>query len=438
MENNGLNWFGKASIYQINPRTFSKEGTIAAVTKELPELKKLGFKIMYLCPVFKEDDSEERNFWSRRQKASKTENPKNPYRMNDYFEIDDEYGTMTDLKQFVTRSHELGMRVILDLVYLHIGPNADIFRSRPDFAAKNPDGSPKLTQWNFPYLNYQNEGLREYLYCNMVYYVGAIDVDGFRCDVGDEVPLDFWREGTRRIRTVKPDAVMINEGTKPDYLSVFDANYCFPWHEALFRFLAGEMTASDIIATHRSSYEMTPAGKYLLRDMDNHDTVTDWPFRVEGKYGSDAMEAILALNYTIDGIPMVYCGNEIADTAHLSMFANRFHMGEFEVTDRSVGGQIVDRRKQVITQLNEYQATIPAFSHGSTLWHDSESESVLAFDRVTEGEIVSFVGNFSNCPAEVGMNMTGDMLLSNNAEPCGDKVKLGAYGYVICRVPQQA
>jgi len=201
------NHFAGASIYQINPRTFSREGTINAVTEELPKLRDLGFKFMYLCPVFREDDSTDRSFWSTRQKASNTDNPKNPYRMNDYFEIDEEYGTMEDLKRFVAESHKLGMKVILDLVYLHIGPNAEILKTHPEFAARNEDGSVKLTKWNFPYLNFKSEGLREYLYCNMVYYVGVIDADGFRCDVGDAVPIDFWQEGRRRICAIKPDAV---------------------------------------------------------------------------------------------------------------------------------------------------------------------------------------------------------------------------------------
>ena len=188
MKNTVPAWFKKTSVYQINPRTFSAEGTIKAVTKELPVLAELGFGIMYICPIFKEDVSENKENWSKRQLASKTENPKNPYRMDDYFEIDSEYGTMDDLREFVKESHRLGMRVILDLVYLHIGPNAEIFRSHPEFAAKNEDGSIKLTRWNFPYLNYESEGLREYLWCNMTYYIGVIGADGFRCDVGDDVP----------------------------------------------------------------------------------------------------------------------------------------------------------------------------------------------------------------------------------------------------------
>ena len=66
-------WLNKNAIYQINPRTFSKEGTINAITEELPFLKELGFNIMYLCPIFEEDDSMENH--SPRQISSKTGNP---------------------------------------------------------------------------------------------------------------------------------------------------------------------------------------------------------------------------------------------------------------------------------------------------------------------------------------------------------------------------
>ena len=98
-------WFKKTSVYQVNPRTFSREGTIKAVTDELPTLKELGFGIIYLCPIFKTDDSKDKAYWSPRQIASNTENPKNPYRMVNYFEIDEEYGSMADLNEEVLRQH---------------------------------------------------------------------------------------------------------------------------------------------------------------------------------------------------------------------------------------------------------------------------------------------------------------------------------------------
>lgn len=87
-------WLIKLSIYQINPRTFSKEGTLSAVIEKLGFLKNIGFDIIYLCPIFEEDDDEDINHWSERQKKSGTKNPKNPYRIKNYFNIDSKYGSL--------------------------------------------------------------------------------------------------------------------------------------------------------------------------------------------------------------------------------------------------------------------------------------------------------------------------------------------------------
>ena len=65
-------WIRKNAVYQINPRTFTKEGTLHAVISELSFLKELGFDIIYFCPIFEEDPSEDMSHWSERQKASGT------------------------------------------------------------------------------------------------------------------------------------------------------------------------------------------------------------------------------------------------------------------------------------------------------------------------------------------------------------------------------
>lgn len=434
MKREAPDWFKKGVVYQINPRTFCADGTISAVTAELPELAKMGFGIMYLCPIFKTDDSRDKSFWSTRQLKSETENPKNPYRMTDYFEIDEEYGTMADLKEFVSVSHSLGMKVILDLVYLHIGVNAEIFKTHPDFAAHNEDGSIRLTRWNFAYLNFESEGLREYLYCNMAYYIGVIGADGFRCDVGDEVPLDFWEEGFRLIKRIKPDAVMINEGKKADYLDVFDANYGFYWHKAIYDLLGGTITADTVADEHKSHEEAARGRGLILRDMDNHDTVTDWPWRIEEHYGHAAMELILAANYTVDGVPMVYCGNELADTSRLSMFANRFHPGKFEFTDRRADSPAVTRRKEIVKQLNSLRRECAPLSAGATEWIKTESDRILAFKRRADGECVIFAGNFSDTAAELDLGLdSASVILSNNCETSAGHVTLSAYGYAIIK-----
>ncbi len=438
-------WFTMGSIYQINPRTFSKEGTINAVTRELPFLKELGFTVMYLCPIFEEDDCDDPAFISPRQQASETGNPKNPYRMNDYFKIDSEYGTMDDLREFVEEAHRLDLKVMLDLVYLHIGPHAPIIEKHPEFAQHDEEGNIRLTKWNFPYLNYENEGLREYLWCNMTYYIGAIGVDGFRCDVGDKVPLDFWVEGRRRICAIKPDAVLLNEGVTVSYLEkAFDSCYHFAWHGKMYKAFSGEATAADVRQSHEDFAAKVPKGSVVMHDIDNHDTVTDRPERVEILAGHDGMELIEVLNYTIDGVPMVYCGNELCCEANLSMFANRFYMGKFEVTDRSDAKKnesAVLRRMSVMRTLNELKATSEILRDGETVWIDNSApEAVLSFARKAENGSLVTVGNISTDPVIVklcNVNLDGcKVLLESEAKAAirDDTLVIPSHGYIVAEM----
>lgn len=442
MKQNIPQWFLKGNLYQINPRTFSPEGDLQAIARELPFLRNLGIKIVYLCPIFKEDDSATN--WSKRQTASQTGNPKNPYRMNDYFAIDSEYGTMEDLKNLIVQAHSMDMKVVLDLVYLHIGPNADVLKNYPDFVGRDENGDMVLGAWNFPLLNYENPGLREYLWCNMTYYIGVLNADGFRCDVGDQVPLDFWQEGTRRIRAIKPDALMINEGVDPVYLTeCFDANYAFPWHEAVYAVLSGSQPAAHIRRTHQEAAAQLPNGGILLRDLDNHDTVTDWPVRAETVAGHAGMELAIVLNYFIDGVPMLYCGNELADTAKLSMFANRFHMGNFEITDRnqkSEGNSL--RRQEIIKKLNAIRYESDVLALGSTMWlENSCAEKVLSFVRCNGAENILFMGNFSNAESVVSLDasvdLNGDRIIDSMeaVEVLTDNsLRMPPYAYMVMRL----
>ena len=294
-----------------------------------------------------------------------------------------------------------------------------------------------LTKWNFPKLNYESAGLREYLWCNMTYYIGALDADGFRCDVGDAVPLDFWLEGKRRIKAIKPDAVLLNEGSDWTYLEeCFDASYAFKWHEAIFKAMAKHEGADLIRETHKNMSAKIPAGSILMRDIDNHDTVTDWPMRVEVAVGHDGMELIEALNYTIDGVPMVYCGNELGDTARLSMFANRFYMGDFEVTDRSKKQEEYSvRRQTVIKALNSLRSKYDALCFGNTEWKDTDdNERILCFERCYGNEKIIFIGNASSEPTQTEFSAKEyDVLVQSLTAPTitDKKIFLEPYGYAI-------
>ena len=81
----------KYVIYQMALRSFTPEGTLKAAEKLLPHVASLGVDIVYLCPVFVAENDEDQSTWSQRQIASNTNNPKNPYKIADYFNVSIDY-----------------------------------------------------------------------------------------------------------------------------------------------------------------------------------------------------------------------------------------------------------------------------------------------------------------------------------------------------------
>ena len=131
---------------------------------------------------------------------------------------------------------------------------------------------------------------------------------------------------------------------------------------------------------------------------------------------------------------MVYCGNELADTAHLSMFANRFHPGKFEFTDRQASSPEVERRKEIVTTLNALRRECDTLSDGTTEWLVTESEKVLAFKRISEDGEIIFIGNFSSTAEDLKLDLESkEILLSNNCEINENAVSLAGYGYAIIK-----
>ena len=308
----------------------------------------------------------------------------------------------------------------------------------PDFARQDAAGNTIYSPWHFPYLDFACPGLREYLYANMVYYVGALDVDGFRCDVGDAVPLSFWEEGKKRICAVKPDAILINEGRKGECLrTAFDSMYCFDWHTSVYNVFTGDAPASDMQNTWETVAQGLPEGALLLRDIDNHDTVTDWPARTEAAAGHAGMEQIEVMNFIMDGIPMVYCGNELGDTTELSMFANRFFPGRFSPTDRSIAGEDYSLRRQALMKkLNDLKKKSDILRYGKTMFlSHSNPDQVFAFARDWEGKRIVFIGNCKHAPAQVTLDapLTGEILFQNACRRQGNKLMLEPYGYLVLK-----
>lgn len=387
-------WVTGGIMYQIQPRAFTPEGTLQAATARLPQLAELGFTILYLCPVFVADDDPDRQGWSPRQKKSGTNNPRNPYRMKDYYHVDPEYGSDADLKTFIAAAHRLGMRVLLDMVYLHCGPKAVFLAEHPDFVKRDAEGRIAVAAWGFPAINFANPELREYLWQNMEYWVREFAADGFRCDVSDGIPLDFWETARERLDRLRPELCLLAEGTRrEDQLNAFDLDYGwgFKWDNA-----AGVRRQWEKMRAERPR-----GGARFIRFIDNHDIANDaYDNRLERAWGARRVQAALVALFTLDGVPMIYNGQEVADTARHSIFG-RMPI-DWASGDRPTG----QARLAFCRQLCALRSGERALTRGDVIWVDNDQpEAVLSFLRRTPDEEVLSVVNLADRAIQVRISV---------------------------------
>ena len=395
-----------AVMYQLFLRPFTPEGTLKAAIRMLPHIASLGVDIVYLCPQMVADDDPRTEFWSDRQNASKMDNPYSPYRLKDYYHTDPEYGTDDDLRRFVTTAHSLGLLVMLDLVYYHCGPTAVFIEDHPDFVKRNEDGTVKNGRWHFPELNFDCPELREYLWKNMEYWVRDFDVDGFRTDVEQSVPEDFWEEGRRRIEAIKEDVIMLAESENPlATVNAYDISYGFTWAIAIRNVFIKKMPASHLIERWTAMRDKMPQGTLFLRNLENHDISMDLGDARWNMIGSpELVQAAMLLNFTIDGIPFIYNGEEIADNSHHCIFANRDH-GKNLVIDWSLAlSEVGENRLEFTKSLTTLRHGNIALQEGETVWLDNDRpEAVVSFLRTAEEQTVLTVVNATDEPLAVAV-----------------------------------
>ncbi|MBQ0032223.1 MAG: hypothetical protein KBT68_05425 [bacterium] len=387
-------WFKRGFVYQVQPRAFTPEGTLKAATAKLPLVRESGAGIVYLMPVNVLDD--ETNQLSRI--CRELGQPKGFYRTKDYFNTDPEFGTNADRKNFVDECHRLGMKVIFDIVLYHCGPSAVLIKKNPNWVERNPDGSVRLGKWGRPVLDFKEQGLREYLYALLGYLVADVGVDGFRCDVAETQPLDFWEEAHRRLSAIKSDVVLICEGygCPGEQEKAFDCCYDWKGMEALRGALDGRVPLSRIREEWTVKRTHCERGARFLRYVENHDETDASQNKgprgdSDERWGRKRMEAALFYCFTSDGVPFLYNGNEFADRSFQRMLLKT--PIDWSARDTPEGRE----RLAFVRKFARLRQADAAFSTDAMLtWVDNDCpDAVLSYVKQAQGSAWLCVVNLS-------------------------------------------
>ncbi|MEG8989734.1 alpha-amylase family glycosyl hydrolase [Ignavibacteria bacterium 4148-Me] len=331
-------WIDKAIIYQVAPYIFVENGKIKDVKEKIPELYELGINTIYLQPIFP------------------TYNKGQGYDVTDYFKIRQDYGNENDLRELITEARKYKIHVILDFVINHSSIYHPFAQHSLKYGSKSyyynfyqrmkgsgnylsdlqlsSNGFYYYFDWsNMPNWNHNNPETEKYLIEAAKYWVANFDIDGFRFDAvwatNDRSP-NFTKKLRFALKRIKPEILLIAED-KASQPQVFDERFdvAYDWtpeywwvsHWSWATDIYGSKTIfnqSNITSRVNSLRNaLTNNGNgfsqnaKILRFMENNDT-----YRFMENHSLEQTKMVAALLMTLNGVPMIFNGQEIGKKGH--------------------------------------------------------------------------------------------------------------------------
>lgn len=394
--------YEQAVIYEANIRQYSPEGTFNAFAKDIPELKKLGVKILWVMPIFPISEVKRKatddQFTSQiKDSLEQKKYLGSPYAVADYTKVNPDFGNLDDLKKLIETAHNNGMLVILDWVANHTGWDHPWIASHPEYYTKNKegkitdplndDGSSKGWQ-DVADLNYDNAGLHKAMIHDMKYWLTTAGVDGFRCDVAGEVPVSFWQEAIPKLRKVKP-IFMLAEAWEPTLLKDHLFDMCYGWesHFLMADIAKGKKNVNDWDRYIKKIDTMYEPDDIIMNFTENHDE-NSWKGTVKETFG-DAAEVMAVLTYMSKGMPLIYSGQEYGLNHKLKFFEKD--------SIPKTKGKCFDLY-QKLGKLKQKNVALNGGKHPADYQRikTSDDKNILAFKRQKKGQTILFIANLSN------------------------------------------
>ena len=298
-------------VYEMNVRQYTPEGTFAAAQQQLPRLKELGIDILWLMPIHPIGVKERKGTLG------------SYYAIADYKAINPEFGTMEDFERFLAEAHKLGFRVVLDCVANHTSPDAKWINECPaDWYMRDENGNTVVNYdwYDIAELNYGKREVWDAMADQMRFWMEK-GVDGFRCDMACEVPLEFWQETISALRADYPGMYMLAEGEEPKLhsLSGFNSSYAWELHHMLNAIARGEKNIPELLEYIEKDAQRHPADASRLMFTSNHDE-NSWAGTEFERMG-DAAKVMAVLTFTLpNGQPLIYTGQEMGWNKRFEFF----------------------------------------------------------------------------------------------------------------------
>lgn len=429
-------------------------GNLKGIAEKLDYLKELGVDVIYINPVFKA--------WSNHR-----------YDTADYHKIDELLGTEEDFKRLCELAHEREMKIILDGVFSHTGSNSRYFDKKGIFgggAYHCPD-SPYRSWYDFktypddytswwgietlPCVNELDEGFRNFIIedeNSVVAHWLRAGADGFRLDVADELPDEFIAALRARLKSIKPDALLIGEvwedasnkisyGKRRRYFvdGELDSVMNYPFRSSIIDYVLNEDNGTRFKETVMTVAENYP--KCVLNTLMNMLSTHDTPrilsmlsrennvgdknacagYTMSPSARDEALSRLRTaafLQFILPGMPCIYYGDEIGTEG----FGDPFNRGYFnwdKVEDNSL--------REFFIRMARIRKSHEAIRLGD-VYVDCDGMGRVKIERKTDSHICRA---YVNMGAPIKVAFSENLLLLEKGYVENGEVTLDSCGFIL-------
>ena len=295
-------WSYSAILYEMNIRQFTTEGTFRAASERLPFLRSIGVDAIWLMPIYPIGEEDRKGSLG------------SYYSIRDYKGVNPEFGSEADLRDFITKAHALGIKILFDWVANHTARDARWISERPlDWYERDSEGRAKVP-WDWSdtaKLNYTNREVWRGQIDAMRYWVEQFGIDGFRCDMAMLVPIEFWQEASAELHSIKSDIFMLAEAEEDNlFEGAFNMSYQWNIHHIMCDIAKGARRVWDLRNAMHAERQRYPREAMRLSFTSNHDE-NSWSGSEQSRFGR-ALEVMTAMTFLMPStMPLIYTGQEV-------------------------------------------------------------------------------------------------------------------------------
>jgi len=298
-------------MYEINERAFSVAGTLSGILPRLDSIKTLGVNVIWLMPI---------------HPIGKIKSVNSPYCIQNFNEVNPEYGSLADLRLLVEEAHKRKIAVILDWAANHTSWDNPWIQNKAWYTQDAGGNiiSPAGTNWqDVADLNFDNAEMRKEMIKALKYWVIQANVDGYRCDAADFIPFSFWKQAIDTLNKIpNRKIILLAEGARSDHFGAgFQLNFGWDFFSKNKSVFKSNQSAAGYIQSHQSEYADAPSGVHRLRFTSNHDECA-WDDTPLGLFGGKAGSmAAFVISAYMGGVPLIYNGQEVGCPVKLPFFS---------------------------------------------------------------------------------------------------------------------